>query len=604
MSTLPPAWVTAAGLIGTITENFAVSGLQVVANDPQNLPLSYSLLNGSLPPGISLLASGSFTGSMSAIPNVPNPPTPFSFTVRATNGTFSIDRQFSINGFELDSAPVWNFASFPAANSNPPHEFPLATLDRGAVFTFPLDITDADFDTLVFSISAVPAVLGARNGFLPPGLVLNQQARRIEGTTTFDTTVAGTYFFRITVNDVQDPRPDKATNPAPVDCSITLTNDVAASFQSPLIIAFTTPAGSLGSLIETYPSYFGIAAASVIGDASDIVYTLAPNSGPLPPGLTLNATSGAISGVASFVTSTTTHAFTGRAQNGNTFVDRDFAITVVSRFNAASIYDFRCALLGPTRRQWFAYYAGIISAAALFQPSDPNFGVPQQPTIYIIKGITRTSAAALADALDGAGSPDGKLHDFHHNASVLLGTHKIAVARDANNNLLYEVLYREIIDPQALGGGFSLSSLTPIDQPVTYPQANAQITTVYPNSFHNLRYDLIDDLGLAGNGVLAKLPGPSGIEGMPLWMMSRQDAADSNSIIGYVPAIEIAYLNPGYGARVLRQLQTTLIEGSTTQTQDSFLAGHNVPLDRYLITSITFDTAMHMIENFVAFPHS
>jgi hypothetical protein len=103
---------------------------------------------------------------------------------------------------------------------------------------------------------------------------------------------------------------------------------------------------------------------------------------------------------------------------------------------------------------------------------------------------------------------------------------------------------------------------------------------------------------LAGAGNLGALPGPTGVEGMPLWMMSPQ-TDDPASVIGYVPAIEVAYLQPGTGAALLSQFDTTLIAG-TANVEDSFLAGRLVPLDRYLLTTIT---ASGSSSAFFEFPH-
>jgi hypothetical protein len=88
---------------------------------------------------------------------------------------------------------------------------------------------------------------------------------------------------------------------------------------------WVTPSGSLGSLNEGSAGSFSVMATP---SAGTVVYSV--QSGTLPPGLTLNANTGAITGTASLVSADTTSVFVIRATDDGGFADRSFSITVLN----------------------------------------------------------------------------------------------------------------------------------------------------------------------------------------------------------------------------------------------------------------------------------
>jgi len=90
------AWTTPAGNLGTYAENVEFS-FQLEADNPLTSALVYTVISGSLPPGVQLYRSGLLYG----IPNIIDPgeavARKFKFTVRATNADNQIsDRSFTI----------------------------------------------------------------------------------------------------------------------------------------------------------------------------------------------------------------------------------------------------------------------------------------------------------------------------------------------------------------------------------------------------------------------------------------------------------------------------------------------------------------------------
>ena len=78
-----PAFTTAAGNVGSITEDVAMSTITIVAAEPDGGTLAYSVTSGALPTGVSL---GSANGQLTGTPNVnPAANTTFNFTVTATD---------------------------------------------------------------------------------------------------------------------------------------------------------------------------------------------------------------------------------------------------------------------------------------------------------------------------------------------------------------------------------------------------------------------------------------------------------------------------------------------------------------------------------------
>jgi len=95
---------------------------------------------------------------------------------------------------------------------------------------------------------------------------------------------------------------------------------------------WTTASGSLGAVTELTSASFSATATDA--DSDTIVYSLL--SGSLPSGLSLNTSTGAITGTAPDLASTTTYSFTLRATANSQTADRAFSITV----NVPQTYTF------------------------------------------------------------------------------------------------------------------------------------------------------------------------------------------------------------------------------------------------------------------------
>ena len=95
------AWSTASGSLGTLAYNASGTHYTLSATDADSDTITYSVLSGTLPTGLSLNSStGVISGTAS---NSTNSAVTSTFTIRASTTDANADRQFSIT---INSAPV------------------------------------------------------------------------------------------------------------------------------------------------------------------------------------------------------------------------------------------------------------------------------------------------------------------------------------------------------------------------------------------------------------------------------------------------------------------------------------------------------------------
>jgi hypothetical protein len=250
----PPTWSTTAGSLGTYTKNSAFSA--TVAGTDDSGIVSYSLVSGSLPTGLSINSS---TGVISGTPSVSSPLT-YSFTLRVTDdGGQIVDRLFTLT----NTGPTWVTATT------------LPSFTRNSGYSTTLSATDDG--TVTYSIVS---------GALPTGLSLNSSTGVISGTPTSSTNVT----FTVRATDDSDNTADRGFNMSNV---------------SPI----WSTSGTLTSGYINGPYSYQLSAP----DDSGVAPTYTLNSGSLPAGLSLSS-SGLISGTATTVATST---FTVRATDAN-----------------------------------------------------------------------------------------------------------------------------------------------------------------------------------------------------------------------------------------------------------------------------------------------
>ena len=147
--------------------------------------------------------------------------------------------------------------------------------------------------------------------------------------------------------------------------------------------------------------------------------------------------------------------------------------------------------------------------------------------------------------------------------------------------MVYQVLYRDIIDPIANAGGYILSGGIPVQQNLLSIEGHS----IYPDSLNNIRDEFILSMGFPSiDPTMQYVPGISGSENLPLWMSCPQVGTDTSTAIGFIPAMVIAYIQPETGQNILNRIavRATPVEGVTDPT-DPIRNGHIVDFDQYYV---------------------
>jgi hypothetical protein len=158
---------------------------------------------------------------------------------------------------------------------------------------------------------------------------------------------------------------------------------------------------------------------------------------------------------------------------------------------------------------------------------------------------------------------------------VVIGDLKSAIARDLSGNIIYEVIYYEIYDPNYKNKGISNIG---VSNPIANDDTSSPVKLFYPSSILNWRRD-----------ILADLPLNNGVERLPLWMMSSQETSTSDDKPGYVPCIELIYVLPGTATNfinLLKNVYNTVIKRGEVLEIDRLvyrdLSNPNAPKNRII----------------------
>jgi hypothetical protein len=167
----------------------------------------------------------------------------------------------------------------------------------------------------------------------------------------------------------------------------------------------------------------------------------------------------------------------------------------------------------------------------IYRLNDPWYGKSRDIRALILPGISPSSLSEYAAAMVRN----------HYNKNVYFGEIKTARTVDEFFNTKYEVIYVELVDNQRDGQRpisqeqIDLSSLI-----TNYFNNDPAFNYLYPNSFNNMSNRLGGVLGFSNRGAL------------PDWMTSPQE---DGRVIGFVPAVVLAYVKPGYAKTVKFRLE-------------------------------------------------
>ena len=292
------------GTCGSINTSVGATYSATLTASGGTAPYTYSLVSGSsLPPGLTLNSS---TGKISGTPT--------------TAGTYTFTSKV------VDSKGNSDTATCTIVVSAPPLDLACGTCgntkaEKGKVYSSTLKATGGT-GPYTYTIST---------GSLPAGITLSSSTGVISGTPT----TPGTYTFTSKVTDSKG-KTDTAT------CTIVV------------VAPPDLQCGACGSGNKAYKGTAYSAALSVNGGVGPYTYSLASGS-TLPPGLTLNAVTGVVSGTP---TTVGTFSFTTKVVDANGASDTATCTLVVS----LPPIDIQCGSCGASKAIYGQAYSAVESA--------------------------------------------------------------------------------------------------------------------------------------------------------------------------------------------------------------------------------------------------
>ena len=568
LSQVPPVFVTPAGDVGPkypdppIYDGAPITPIQIQISDPNpgdNVVIS--LTAGSLPPGLSLSPTGLISGYIVPLAPVDQTPGfdatpfdqyPFSFSINSLSGNYQFTlevndgRETNLRTFEIyvysRSSLTADTTEFTAdnnritadetnvyipflVNSEPSN---LGTVRSDNFWAYQFIGLDFDEDVMEY----VEHSIDGSTSTLPPGTTLDPQTGWLYGYLPYQGAVENTYNFDIVVRKAAYPE----YHSAPYHFSLTLVGQVNTD------VTWLTPS-DLGTIVNGSTSTLYVAAVNTLG-GRPLQYRLDPLAvNQIPPGLELLA-SGEIAGRVTFNTfaldlgtttfdrDTTTFdakfTFTVNAysQDGLVSVFKTFSITVLHVYGEPyeNLY-IKCMPPQGDRDliNQLIQNQDIIPVDLVYRSDDPNFGVARNVIYQHAYGLT---AATYDDYVSS-------LVINHYWKNLVLGSIKTARALDDAGNVIYEVVYSQVVDNLVNDQGQSVSKSVTLPYTVTLPDT-MEVTTVYPNSLINMRDQVIDTVGQ-----ISKL--------LPRWMLSKQA---NGKVLGFTPAWVICYCKPGKSGQV------------------------------------------------------
>ena len=549
-------WTTPAGSIATFFDGEQIAPITLQYNDPDIYSTNIvTVIAGALPTGLTVSTAGVIAGYITPNPDATVTETTYSFTLRVTNGLTSDTRTFSILVYArslmtADNTFVTADNTFITADTSPVQP-PIILTPTGSIGSTRSDNFYAfQFVGLDFGGNAIEFIATTA---LPPGLTLDPVSGWMYGYIPFGGVLSDQYDFSLVVRQTDNPTVVSGT----YDFSLTITGPVNSDViwltpADPVELALTP--SSLGLIANGDTSTFYVAAENVAG--IPLLYRLLSGSdSQLPQGLQL-LPSGHIAGRVSFNTfaldgGTTTFdvnlntvrqpttfdmvaTFTVNAYsvNGIVSVDKTFSITVVRRYQEPFDNLYIQAMPPQNDRDLLA---GLLQNPTIFPPAliyrgdDPNFGVARRVIYNHAYGL---SAATLDDYV-------ASLNLNHYWKNLVLGEIKTAQALDDAGNVIYEVVYSEVIDNLVNNDGTSVGKQVVLPFPIN-ANDSTEIDSVYPNSLQNMRDQVIDVVGQISNV-------------LPRWMLSRQI---DGRVLGFTPAWVIAYTDPGQSGQIAYNIAT------------------------------------------------
>ena len=254
------------------------------------------------------------------------------------------------------------------------------------------------------------------------------------------------------------------------------------------------------------------------------------------------------------VVATTSNAITTVIDSGNTSFDQDCRFTIQATARDGSIsatknfkvhvnpknlapYENLYLKALPSEQQRISYINTVtnpnyVPPSLVYRPDDEFFGIQKNIKFLFLGGLSVTDAENFVDSI--------ALN--HYTKGLNFGNIKTARALDTNGNVIYEVVYADIIDNQTFAGNSSPLSVTLGNSNKFLFNGTEYGNTIYPNSFFNMQRRLELGIGYTNRGAL------------PGWMTSVQE---DGRVLGMIRAVPLVYTKPGSSKLVAFRLRNS-----------------------------------------------
>ena len=576
--------------------------------------LVYEIVQGSLPPGVTMTTGGKISGVVELVtddaygpqggydfdafpdysaltPSDGGSPTDpkniydrtvvsksksvnYDFIVRVTDGVSSVDRNFNIFVYSADYWVVSNsqvtidttqigsnFITMDAHTGRPPvftTESDLGTFRHDNAVLIRIDVSD--FDPLQADLE-----YSITSGALPTGLNIDLNTGEIYGTLARQSAVEIDYTFTVKANRV-------VATGLNTFSERTFTMKVIGEID--IGISFSTP-DTIGTLTAGVPSLLSIEAVT---DEPNRVLSYTVTSGSLPTGITLSDAGNLIGTIdpSDFSDSTRSFEFevTVSDQYQASATKKTFTLNIdlpFTQIEYGNMTGHSTSFIDQNIFYNVAQDPNINSPEFIFRPEDTNFGMKLKPDMLMMSGLEAQTLTAFQNQMEQNHSPK----------KLYFGNLKTAVAKEGSTTK-YEVVYIEIKDQLVNSKGEAVSSSvnlrTAVTKPLLGPRASStNATTDYENyevttdgglsfstSGSKVRFanQLSADLGfietvypnaVANMRTRMKSLGHKEWDYLPLWMKTTQSG--DLAPLGFVLAVPICYCKPGQSALVKKRIE-------------------------------------------------
>ena len=439
-----------------------------------------------------------------------------------------------------DSDPYYGYYILPPVS--PTVNAFIGTIRSGEYFTF--KVIGYDFDGTSLTYEYVN---------LPTDLTGDTETGWITGTPTLNSTGLSTYNFAVNVYKTDNPSIETVN----FNFSYNLSNEVTDT------IIWLTPS-NLGTIFNSTTSTLNVLALADTALSYRII------SGELPPNLIL-LNNGEITGRVADQPSDilleqnteTTFTFTAEAYSPLYPVvqsTKTFTITILQEYTQPT--DTLYIKAAPSIND-----RNIINSLLTSETLIPNSMVYRPNDIYFGKATSVIYEHAYGIYASDINEYLAAVTQNHYWRNITLGEIKTAVAKNSAGEVIYEVVYSEVIDNLINPSGISIQQQIywprPIDLQLgpwytsitdiytSYATVLGQdyytsltpgyARTLYPNSLFNMRNRVGQVVGQEYDSRL-----------LPLWMTSQQA---NGGTLGYTQAWVICYTKPGFSNIIKENIQ-------------------------------------------------